>query len=478
MNIVTQIMEENAGRLGITCMVDGRAEWSYGELFDGIREVRRELESMGIRPGQRVAFRCADGMGYVVGSLALLAAEAAVVPVSMELTTAERAETLERIDVHAYLFQEAADQVEGEGRSIEGSGLEKKFILHSRSRAGSGPVEADELDMAFIRFSSGTTGTSKGVVLSHQSIRERTDAANEALQIGPDDRILWVLSLSHHFVVSILLYLRKGATIVMGQQNFPASVIEAVQPGDITFIYASPVHYELLAGTEAVDPSMLDNVRIAISTAMKLPGHVGADFADRFGIEPAEAYGIIEVGLPFINMHPSPANRGSVGQKLDAYQLRIENKDERGVGELLVRGPGMFDAYYSPWRPREDVLEDGWFRTGDLGWLDEDGNLYIEGRSKTVIVTGGMKVFPEEVEETLDAHPAVSESLVYGENHATYGEIPVAKIVKADSTVGQGELRRELRKYCYGRLSPYKVPKEFQIIDELPRTPSGKIERK
>ncbi|MFW6457168.1 MAG: class I adenylate-forming enzyme family protein [Planctomycetota bacterium] len=477
MNIVTRIMEENAERLGSVSIVDGGITWTYEDLFENVREIRRELESKGIRPGQRVAFRCADGTGYIVGSLALLAAGAAVVPVSMELTDAEREETLERIDVHAYLFQKGADQVGEGGQSIESSGLEKSFVLNRRPGAEPGPEEVSHLDMAFIRFSSGTTGMSKGVVLSHRSILDRTDVANEALRIRPDDRILWVLLLSHHFVVSILLYLRKGATIVMGHRNFPASVIEAVQSGDITFIYASPVHYELFARTDAVDPPMLDDVRIAISTAMKLPEHIASDFADKFGIEPAEAYGIIEVGLPFINTNPSPDNRGSVGQKLDAYELRIEDRDENGVGELLVRGPGMFDAYYSPWRWRENVLEDGWFRTGDLGRMDEKGDLYIAGRSKTVIICGGMKVFPVEVEEVLDAHPAISESLVYGRDHATYGQIPVAKIVAEGADDDAGALDRELREYCYDRLSAHKVPKEFQRVDELPRTTSGKLRR-
>ena len=470
-------MDENTGSGRNTAIVDGSRSWSYAEIFRRVGRLRDELESLGIGPGQRVAFRCPDGTGYVIGSLGLLLAGAAVVPVSMELTEAERHETLERIDVHGYLFQEGSEQGVDADRAVNATGLDKEFHWRPRSPRGHAPAECDELNAAFIRFSSGTTGTSKGVVLSHDSIIDRTDAANEALRFSPQDRILWVLSLSHHFVVSILLYLRKGVTIVMGNRNFPVSVIEAVARGDITFIYASPVHYQLLAKTPSVGPDDLSDVRMAISTAMKLPEQTAAAFAAKFGIEPAEAYGIIEVGLPFINLHPGPGNRGSVGQILPAYELRIEDGDAQGIGEVLIRGKGMFDAYFSPWRWREDVLEDGWFRTGDLGRLDHEGNLYIEGREKTVIVCGGMKVFPVEVEEILNAHPAVRESLVHGVDHPTYGQVPRATIVPADDDVVEEELVRELREHCYSWLSPYKVPKEFTLSDRLPRTASGKLVR-
>ena len=185
--------------------------------------------------------------------------------------------------------------------------------------------------------------------------------------------ILWVLGMSHHFVVSILLFLRKGATIVVANRGFPFSVLEAAQKGGINFIYASPVHYYLLAVSDAVSAGSLAKVRLAISTAMKMPAEIFEMFYRKFGIAPAEAYGIIEIGLPFINTEFGVGGRQTVGKILPDYQLRIDHPDEHGIGEVLIKGRGMFDAYFSPWRMRDECLRDGWFDTGDLGRIDEQG---------------------------------------------------------------------------------------------------------
>ncbi|MFP4027665.1 MAG: class I adenylate-forming enzyme family protein [Candidatus Brocadiia bacterium] len=477
MNIAEKIRMENANRRDGAAVIEGSKQWTYGEVFQKIDVLRDLLAPRGIGPGTRVAFRCEDGIEYIAWSLALLESGAAIVPVSTDLTQTETNETLERIDVHGFLSQAENPGSSPEGEVLTGHGFEEDFLWQAREPRGTAPEECEELNAAFIRFSSGTTGASKGVVLTHQSIIDRTDAANEALGISPEDIILWVLSMSHHFVVSILLFLRKGATIVIGHRDFPTSLLDAATEGDITFIYASPVHYEILAETDAVSAEDLGNVRIAISTAMKLPPAIARSFAEKFGFELAEAYGIIEVGLPFINLNPGRTSRGSVGRMLDAYKLKIDNKDDSGVGEVFVRGQGMFDAYFSPWCPREEALEDGWFRTGDLGKLDEEDNLQIVGRSKTVIVCAGMKVFPVEVEAVLNAHPAVEESLVYGADHPTYGQIPEARIVPADPEADTAELTDQLRKFCYDRLTAYKVPKAFIFVEDLPRTPSGKLVR-
>ena len=159
-----------------------------------------------------------------------------------------------------------------------------------------------KINPAFIRFSSGTTGASKGVVLSHEAILERTDAADKGLRITSEDTVLWVLSMSFHFVVTILLFLRRAATIVLCSHDFPGSLVEGVAKHKGTFIYASPFHYNLLARSDLLSPGSLSNVRLAVSTAMQLPAAIAEQFSEKFGFELAEAYGIIEVGLPFINL--------------------------------------------------------------------------------------------------------------------------------------------------------------------------------
>ncbi|MFP4176497.1 MAG: class I adenylate-forming enzyme family protein [Planctomycetota bacterium] len=472
MNIVERIRNSADRWEDQPAIIAGERTVQYHELLRKVAVWRRQFEEADIGSGSRVAFRCQDGVDYIVGSLALLETGAAIVPVHVSLPEENVDELVKRMNVTEIVSQKG---LKPEGGVELGNGT---FLCHWRESAESVSAGMDRIDPAFIRFSSGTTGQSKGVVLSHNSIYERTRAANEALQVGPGDRVLWVLSMSHHFVVSILLFLQRGATIVIGHRDFPASVGGAAGAGDITLIYASPFHYHMLTTDNSVPPGGLDNVRLAISTAMSLSEEVAHGFADKFGFYPAQAYGIIEVGLPFINLDPSPETFDSVGRKLPAYDVKLADRDDDGVGEVLLRGRGLFDAYVSPLRFRAEVLDDGWFRTGDLGRIDDHGYLRIRGRKKSVIICAGMKVFPEEVEHVLDSHPSVRQSLVTGVPHSVYGQIPVARVVLEEGVDPEDEMEQELLRRCYARLPSISVPKDVQFVEELPTTPSGKLLRR
>jgi long-chain acyl-CoA synthetase len=474
MNIVDTIRDQTLLLGQRTAVVEGDRSITYGELLRRVAALSEILSQRNIEFGQRIAFRCGDGIDYIIGALAILQSGAAVVPVTDSLTQGEIQETINRIDVHGILSHRelARPQHESTAEILDGT-----FFWQPRQAGSALDEPCRKLRPAFIRFSSGTTGQSKGVVLCHRSIVERTDAANRGLAITDGDVILWVLGMSHHFVVSILLFLRKGATIIVANRNFPFSVLEAAGRFPITLIYASPVHYYLLGASNLVAPTALATVRLAVSTAMKMPRDISARFAEKFAIVPAEAYGIIEVGLPFINTDPHSSEEASVGRILPDYQLRLANADSEGIGEVLLKGKGMFDAYVSPWRLREECLDDGWFHTGDLGRLDVAGRLSLLGRSKTVIVCAGMKVFPEEIEETINAMSGVSESLVFGREHPQFGQTPVAQVVLCSDANDPTATIDALRVNCLERLSSYKVPVEFQIVPALPKTPTGKLAR-
>jgi long-chain acyl-CoA synthetase len=474
MNIVEQIRLETQPFAAKTALVEGERTISYGQLLERIGVLSQILSARGIGIGHRIAFHCRDGIDYVIGALALLECGAAVVPVADSLTDREVRETIERIDVQGVLIRSAIPRSSSE-QSTES--VDETFVWQPHLATGDSDARCRELGAAFIRFSSGTTGESKGVVLSHRSIIERTDAANVGLAISDKDLILWVLGMSHHFVVSILLFLRKGATIIVANQFFPFSVLDAARQHRVTFIYGSPVHYHLLGSSDAVASDALAQVRLAISTSMKMPAEVGVRFANKFGIFPAEAYGIIEIGLPFINTKPDAASPNTVGPILPDYELRIDNRGADGVGEVLIRGKGMFDAYFSPWRSRDDCTVNGFFDTGDLGRVDDHGRLCLVGRSKTVLVCAGMKVFPEEVEEVINSMPGVKGSLVFGRDHPQFGQAPVAKVVLDGSVADSSRIIDELRGYCFQRLSSYMVPVEFSRVDALPMTASGKLAR-
>jgi long-chain acyl-CoA synthetase len=215
---------------------------------------------------------------------------------------------------------------------------------------------------------------------------------------------------------------------------------------------------------------------MAVSTAMKLPENIASEFNKKFGIELAEAYGIIEVGLPFIKFPSERDRRGSVGRPLPGYEIELRNKDADGVGEIYLKGKGMLEAYFSPWRGRDLILADGWFRTGDLGSMDGDGFLTIRGRDKDMINFMGMKVFAPEVETVVNQYPLIKESLVYGASHPHYGQLPMAKVVLKEGVASVPDLN-DLRKFCYQRLASYKVPKDFEVVDHITKTASGKIKR-
>ena len=462
MNIYEVITTETASHLGQIAVIDGDRQISYRELFDAVDEIARELKSLGVEPTRRVALLYSDSIEYIVISLAALSLGAAIAPVSPSHSRDEVNAVLEAIDVSFLIFDPELLSPDHAALTLSGSAFQKTFLLHRRSFEDRLPEEYYALNPAFIRFSSGTTGASKGVVLSHETIVERTDAADAALKVTASDRIIWVLSMSYHFVVSILLFLRRAATIVLCGNGLPFSLVDGLLLHRGTFLYASPFHYQIIANSTRCSRDTFANVRLAISTAMRLSDSDARTFHERFGIELAEAYGIIEVGLPFVNSSGDPARRGSVGRILPGYQARIANPDQDGVGEVYLRGQGIFDAYCSPWRSRDQVLEDGWFRTGDLGRFDSDGFLFLSGRENHVINFAGMKVFPDEVESVLNRHPSVSESLVYATAHARYGELPCADIVLHGAKEADLDTT-EMRRFCYQHLAPYKVPKEFPV---------------
>ena len=333
------------------------------------------------------------------------------------------------------------------------------------------------LNPAFIRFTSGTTASSKGVVLSHESTAARVQAADSVLRFHEDDRILWVLPLAYHFAVTIVAYVRAGAHVLMCPDTLPGAIVDAIRRLRPTVLYASPLHFERMSNLES--GGRMASVRLCLSTSAPITPAVIERFESRYEVGVGQAYGIIEAGLPCINARTGDLPATSVGRAVPAYEVTVfsdsgTRQAPGAPGEIAVRGNGLFSAYYLPWRLREQVTRGGWFLTGDIGRLDESGALYLNGRRKTVIVVAGLKFFPEEVEGHIDEFPGIVESRVYGRAHAHLGEVPCAEIV----VEGSGFDPATLKAHCARALSPYKVPVEFTVVEAVRRTSGGKILRR
>ncbi|MCD6185842.1 MAG: acyl--CoA ligase [Deltaproteobacteria bacterium] len=481
MNIVELIRKETLSFQDKTALIQCDDKILYQELLAKITQAADELTKNGLKKGDRVGFLCEDSIDYIIVCLAVLSLSAVIVPVPDSCSQAEIDELVCRIDLNFFIFGKAESSTESysnKSRSIfDGIVGTKKFWIYKRRAGNNVPQEYHDLNPAFIRFTSGTTGDSKGVLLSHETIVQRTDAANKALNVTSDDIVIWMLSMSFHFVVTILLFLRQGATIIICSGSFPDSLRQGLQNNRGTFIYASPFHYRMMIKSDLFPPATFSCFRLAVSTAMRLSGSTAVDFYKKFGLELSQAYGLIEIGLPFINNSKNSDTRESTGKILPDYMVRIANRNKEGVGEISIKGKGIFDAYFSPWRSRSQVAPNGWFETGDLGRLDKDGFLFLVGRKKNIINFTGMKIFPYEVESVINQYHGVQESLVYGTPHNIYGELPCARIVLKNAAANNFDLG-ELRKFCYQNLASYKVPKDFILVKKLDKTASGKLKRK
>jgi len=353
----------------------------------------------------------------------------------------------------------------------------QKSLAFSRIADSQEPLVDLGIDAAFIRYTSGTTGRSKGVVMSHNRILERLDAAQAALKLDTEDTVLWVLPMAFHFLVTIMLYIRYGVTIVICKDLLAQSLLQKSEKYRATFLYASPMHFRLLAADRS--GMGLGSISRVISTSSAIPSSVADSFRQRYDVPVAQAYGIIEAGIPLLDTKPDLNTTESVGYPTPGFD--VELLDNNGVsvgvgqtGQLAIRGPGMFDAYLSPWQRSEELMREGWFMTGDLARATSDGKIVICGREKSMINVAGNKAFPEEIEEVLNTFPGIRDSHVFGEPHPLMGEIVCAEIhlqcrIELDDEA--------VLQHCRKRLSMYKVPHKLYRVSTIQRTASGKIGR-
>jgi len=449
LTLIRQTAEKQPSNVAF-CSVESGDTLTYGELVRNSEGIADWLRRRGCRPGERCGLVVADGSEFLQSALGILSAGLCVAPVAKSLPANAKDRVVSAAGLHWLL-------------------LENRRLLCLPFWS---PVDHrnDEdfraSNPAYIRFTSGTTGAGKCVLLGHKAIIDRLDAANAVLRIGPNDTVWFGLTMADHFVVSILLYLSRGARVVIANSAKKSELL--AQEYRPTVLYGSPDFYSSLVRSGI---SRLESVRLAISTTTPLSAEVAERFLLKFRRNINPALGIIEVGLLTLNMRPEKI--GSVGFPMPAYTVSLvgetgETVERNQVGELHVSGPGLLDAYLAPWRPIHRLLNNHGFPTGDFARLDGDGYLFLAGRGKNRIRINGIQFFCEEVESILDSLPGVQESRVYIDSKSN---LLSAEIVGSPGTT------ERLPELLLQKIDGRKVPQAFFLVDVLPRTANGKLRR-
>ena len=459
---LTELLDNAASRWPQKpALVEESTVITYGELARRAGELARHIQLLHIDNGSRVGLAFPNGIAYVALTFALWRLGLVVVPVPTECPEEE----IEEIAVAMLLAGILTPKPRTNSVAVASD-------CHFTKLNPTTPPDNHGLNLAFIRFTSGTTSARKGVALSHETIRDRVLSANKAFGITADDTVIWCLPMAHHFLITIVLYIEVGATIVLARHVTAKPFLEAVNHWKGTVLYAAPFHFSMWARDNSA--VRIPSVRLAVSTTCALPQDVANDFFKRFNLPLVQGLGVIELGLVALNTAAPREKWNSVGSVAGDFQLRIVNPDADGCGEVAVRGPGIFDAYVAPWVSREEVLRDGWFFTGDIGRVDAEGFLFLLSRKTAVINLAGRKVFPEEIETVLNRHPSVGESRVYGKLHPHLGETVEAEVVLSSPDAKLDTIHA----FCREHLASYKIPTRFTVVAALPRTPvTGKIRR-
>jgi long-chain acyl-CoA synthetase len=429
---------------------------THAELAARAAVAARLLHDRGVGPGDRVATLLPNGISAVAALLGIWRVGAIAVPLNTLLARPEVETRLELADVSVLL----GDEEELQGRDGE---------------PGIAPREPG--DPAAILFTSGTSGAPKGAVLTHGSVWAAAAGAGAAMGFEPEDVVLGAAPFSHVLGLStgVVATLAHGGAIAVERRFEAAGTLERMRRTGTTVLLGVPTMcIALCEAARALPPDALPPLRIAHIGGAAVPNEV-ADAVERtFGADLVEGYGLTEMsGIATTYGLGDRRRPGSVGRPLPGTELAIAAADERGRGEVLFRGPSVVGGYWQDAAATAEAISpEGWLATGDVGYLDEDGYLYLVDRKKEVVIRGGYNVYPREVEEVLYAHEDVLEAAVLGVPHPTLGEEVSAVVVLRP---GASPSADELQAWVRERIAAYKYPRVIAFVDELPKGPSGKI---
>ena len=490
---------------------------TYAEVDAVANMVANLLVSKGIQPGDKVALSCPNLPYFSLVYWGILKAGATVVPLNVLLKGREVAYHLDDSDAKAYFCFQGTPELpigqEGYAGFQQAAGCEHFFVI-TAALDGESPfegiqtfgqalggmdatfdsVETDEDDTAVILYTSGTTGQPKGAELRHRNMRDNALLGESLFEVDPEnpERFLCVLPLFHSFGQTVIqnASAATGSTVVMLPRFEAGPALQLMQDEGITFFAGVPTMYWGLLGAlkeagDSVDVEKLAaTLRVAVAGGAALPVEVHKNFKEKFGVTILEGYGLSETS-PVASFSPFDAEPrvGSIGIPIPGVEMKLlepgtwdevnaDNSDPDAIGEIAIKGHNIMKGYYGRPDATEEAIQDGWFRSGDLGRRDADGWYYIVDRSKDMIIRGGYNVYPREIEEVLMTHPDVSLAAVIGVPHESHGEEIKAVVILED---GASLTEDELVAWGKEQMAAYKYPRTVEFVPSLPMTATGKI---
>ncbi len=438
---------------------------TYGEIESHSAQLAHVLQQRGVRPGDRVAVQVEKCPEIFSLNIACARVGAVYVPLNDTYTSQELNGLLDDCQPTLMVVDELLDltvpQITLHTLLAEALAESREFV----------DVERGDADPAAMLFTSGTTGRPKGAVLSHGNLVAGTITLSGYWEMDENDVLLHTLPVFHVHGLYVAAYntlVRGGSMILLGAFSVDDMLRELPH---VTVLMGVPTHYTRLLADERFTEALTGHMRLFTSGSAPMLATTHAQFVARTGHTIVERYGLTETLILTSNPYRGERKPGTVGLPLPGVNLRLAPE----TNEIEVAGPTVFAGYWKrPELQGTEFPEDGWFKTGDIGRIDADGYVEIVGRSKDLIITGGLNVYPKEIEQALNALPGILESAVIGLPDPDFGEAVTAVVVaEPGSTLDPAEIRHQAREV----LAPFKVPKSVHVVESLPRNALGKVEK-
>jgi long-chain acyl-CoA synthetase len=462
-------------------------ELSYQMLDCAASRIANLLEDKGLEPGDRVGLMLPNVPYFPSIYYGILRAAGVVVPMNVLLKGREvgfylgdsGAKLLFAWGDFAEAAEEGASDAGAEVILVKPGEFEQLVGAYSDEYA---TVERAENDTAVILYTSGTTGTPKGAELTHDNISRNCAVTSSTLGgFGRDDMLLGALPLFHTFGQTCTMNsaVATGASVTMLPRFDPEKALEIIERDRVTVFQGVPTMYNAMLHANRADSTDVSTLRLCMSGGAAIPVELIRGFEEKFGCAILEGYGLSETSPVASFNHPDKERKaGSIGTPIDGVEMQVCDDDgnevpQGEVGEIIIRGHNVMKGYWQrPEATGEAITGDGWFRSGDMAKMDEDGYFFIVDRKKDLIIRGGYNVYPREVEEVLYEHPAIQEAAVVGVPDDSLGEeVGAAVVLKQGETLDAADLKA----YVKEQVAAYKYPRKVWFVEELPKGPTGKI---